>query len=99
MKLIEKLAATEVSSFGPRSVILAQELQHQRQMMLNQVQQTEFQQQQMQEQMQTAGGTQTSQATEGQQASRGQGQGQAAGNTARIELIVKQPGVKSKAKK
>jgi hypothetical protein len=98
MKLIEKLAATEVSSFPARSVMLAQELQHQRQMMLNQAQQTQFQQQQMQEQMQTAGGAQTPQAAEGQQATRGQGRGEAGGNKARIELIVKQPGASPKKK-
>lgn len=96
MKLIEKLAMTEVSSFPPRSVMLAQELQYQRQMMLNQVQQSQVQQQQMQDQTQ-AGGAGAGGASGGQSTS-GQGQGQSSG-TARIELIVKQPGASSKAKK
>jgi len=92
MKLIEKLAMTEVSSFPPRSVMLAQEIQHQRQMMMNQVQQSQMQEQQMQDQTQAGG------AAGGQSATSGQGQGQSSG-TARIELIVKQPGASSKAKK
>lgn len=91
MKRIEKIAATEISSFPPRSVMLAQELESQREQMNNQMQQSQIQQNQMSEQQTTPGGQQTPQAQSGSQASRGQGQG-AGTNKAQIELIVRQPG-------
>jgi len=75
MKLIEKLAATEVYSFPPRSVMLAQELNRQRQNMLHQIAQSEVAQASTGQAQQTPGGTAAPQTSAIQQASRNQGRG------------------------
>lgn len=75
MKLIEKLAATEVYSFPPRNVMLAQELNRQRQNMLHQIAQSEVAQASMGEAQRTPGGTAAPQTSAIQQATRNQGRG------------------------